>query len=122
MDVEARKQERKRNSGHRQFSYSCSQPNRPAAFGFARLTMRIRVARSVVLVLVVLVLAGAASLSAAGQTQSPAVPAQAASPKPALPAQAQSVKRAESKKAAVKQGRQTDVRTPQQVDLTIHFK
>ena len=81
--------------------------------------MRICVARSVV---PILVLAGAVSFSAGGQTQSPAVSAQVASPKPAPTAQAQSVKRAASKKAAANPARLANVRTPQQIDLTIHFK
>jgi hypothetical protein len=78
--------------------------------------MRTRVARSVVLVLL---LAGAASFSVAGQSQSPAAPSRrAASTVPA----AQLAKRPISKKAAANPGRLSNIRTPQQIDLTIHFK
>ena len=78
--------------------------------------MRTLVANSAV---IALLLTGSASLSAAGETQSTALPSRhAASQAPA----AHTAKRSTGKKVATNHGRLADLRTPQQVGLTIHFQ
>ncbi len=89
--------------------------------------MRTLVARSTVVAphftVVVLLLAGVAGLSAAGESQSPAAVVQhPAAPTTASNAPTQSAKLAIRKKAGTNRSHPADLRTPQQVDLTIHFQ
>jgi hypothetical protein len=82
--------------------------------------MRTLVARSAV---VALLLAGVSGLSTAGVSQSPvAVVQHPAAPTPASNAPTQSAKPAIRKKADTNRSHLAEVRTPQQVDLTIHFQ
>ena len=89
--------------------------------------MRTLVARSTVVAphftVVALLLAGIAGLSTVGESQSPtAVVQHPAAQTPASSAPTQSGKPAIRKKAGTNQSHLAGVRTPQQVDLTIHFK
>jgi hypothetical protein len=72
---------------------------------------------------VALLLAGVAGLSTAGESQAPtAVVQHPAAQTPASNAPTQSGKPAIRNKSGTNRSHPADVRTPQQVDLTIHFQ